>query len=90
MFSVGDINFANGVYGSNGKINGMETMIMESNSKAETVINDFEKTYRAGMDFNYVLDQIMRNRGFDRRDFTCSDIKRIEKRIHEVYNTSLY
>lgn len=85
MFNIANINFSNGVYASNGKINGAEVMIMESNAKAENVINDFEQAIAAGMNPNLVIDKVLQNRHYSESDFTDMDIKRINRKVEAIY-----
>lgn len=85
MFSVGGINFSNGVY-YNGKVNGAEVMIMQSSQNADTVISDFEAAFRAGMDPNNVIEKIMRDRNLSNSDFTDNDIARVNRKIEAIYN----
>ena len=87
MLSITDLNFANGVYdtATNSKVNGFETMIMQSSANADMVIADFEEAIAKGYDPNRVIDQILTNRGLKESDFTDSDIKRINRRVEAIY-----
>lgn len=85
MFSVTNINFANGVYAPNGKINGAEVMIMESSMKADNVIHDFEQALAAGMDPNQVIDKVLKDRHYSESDFTDVDINRINRKVEAIY-----
>lgn len=85
MLNISNINFANGVYASNGKINGIEVMIMESSAKADNVIHDFEQTLVAGMDPNQVIDKVLQDRNYSESDFTDMDINRINRKIEAIY-----
>lgn len=84
MFDIGGINFANGVY-HNGMINGAEVAIMESSEKADKIISDFEKQFRAGTDPNFTLRKIMDDRNYRDSDFTDMDIVRINRKVEEIY-----
>jgi len=88
MFSIGNINFTNGVYGSGNHLNGMEIMIMESSTKADNVISDFEKAFQAGMDPNNVLNQILIERNYYKSDFLDSDIKKITRKVESIINNN--
>ena len=87
MFSVSHINFANGVYGPGNQVNGLEVYIMDSSAKADKVISDFEKKLTPGMDPNVLVDQIMRDNHISDRDFTDSDVNRINRRIEAIYKS---
>lgn len=84
MFSVGGINFANGVY-HNGLVNGAEVHIMQSSQNADDLISDFEAVFRAGMDPNNVIGQIMHDRHLTEADFTDMDIARVNRKIEAIY-----
>jgi len=87
MFNISNINFTNGVYGLNGRINGTEVMIMESSAKADNVIRDFEQALSAGMDPNQVIDEVLKNRHYSESDFTDMDINRINRKVESIYKT---
>lgn len=88
MFSVTDINFSNGVYGSNGGVNGAEVFLLQSSENADTVISDFERLYYAGLDPNNLFENIMRNRNLTRKDFTDRDAARVKRRVEEIYKST--
>lgn len=88
MFSIGEINFANGSYASRNLINGAENMIMESAEKVDNVISDFEKAFQAGMDPNNVLNQILIERNYYKSDFLDSDIKKITRKVESIINNN--
>ena len=87
MFNISNINFTNGVYGLNGRVNGTEVMIMESSAKADNVIRDFEQALSAGMDPNQVIDEVLKNRHYSESDFTDMDINRINRKVESIYKT---
>ena len=87
MFNISNINFTNGVYGLNGRVNGTEVMIMESSAKADNVIRDFEQALFAGMDPNQVIDEVLKNRHYSESDFTDMDINRINRKVESIYKT---
>ena len=87
MFSINDINFANGVMSGN-RVNGLEVMIMESSEKADNVINDFEKAFQAGMNPNNVLEGVLYERNYKESDFTNTDIVRINRKIDAIYKSN--
>lgn len=86
MFSVSGINFANGVYHNN-KINGAEVAILQSSENADNVISDFEKVFMAGMDPNVVIRKVMNDRNLSDKDFTDTDITRVNRKIEAIYHT---
>ena len=86
MFSVTDINFANGVYGSNGNINGAEVFLLQSAENAENVINDFEKAFHNGLNPYTTFEEILASRRLSASDFTSSDMRKVERRVEEIYN----
>ena len=85
MFDVGGINFSNGVY-YNGMVNGVEVAIMDSAEKADTIIKDFESSYRAGTDPNAMLRKIMDDRRISENDLVDLDIVRVNRKVEEIYN----
>ena len=85
MFDIGGINFANGVY-HNGMVNGVEVAIMDSAEKADKIIDDFAKQFRAGTDPNFTLRKIMDDRHFRESDLTDIDIVRVNRKVEEIYN----
>ena len=85
MYSIGGINFGNGVY-HNGMINGAEVHIMQSSENADNVIESFEKAFRAGMDPNQVINQVLQQKNLNNSDFTELDIARINRKIEAIYN----
>ena len=87
MFSIGDINFANGVYSGN-RVNGLEVAIMNSAEKADIIIDDFKKMYRPGLDPNSVIDEIYSSRNINENDLTDTDIERVNRKIRYIYNTT--
>ena len=87
MFSVSHIDFSNGVYGPNNKINGLEAYIMDSSTKADRVIKDFEEKLTPGMDPNTLIDQILRDRHISENEFTETDINRINRKVESVYKS---
>lgn len=87
MFNISNINFTNGVYDLNGRINGAEVMIMESSAKADNVIRDFEQALSAGMDPNQVIDEVLKNRHYSESDFTDMDINRINRKVEAIYKS---
>lgn len=89
MFNIGQINFANGVYGNNGKINGMEVMIMESAETADKVINDFEEILKVELSPYAALDAAFEKNHVTENDFTDFDLERINKKVNAIYKDSM-
>lgn len=86
MFSVGGINFSNGVY-HNGLINGAEVFILQSAENTDKVVKDFEQVYSAGMDPNTVFSKVLDNCNLSKSDFTDLDIARINRKVESIYRT---
>lgn len=86
MFSMSDINFANGVYGSSpAKLNGLEAFIMQSAENVDTVVKDFKRAIEAGYDPNSVIDEVLAHHRLTEKDFTSSDIKKLNRQVEEIY-----
>lgn len=87
MFSITKVDFSNGAYDPYNRLNGMETMILESSHKADNVIKDFEKMLEAGMDPNQVIDKVLQDRHYSEHDFTNMDINRINRKVEAIYKS---
>jgi hypothetical protein len=77
-----------GIY--DGRLNGIDTMIMDSSQNADNVINDFEKAFMAGMNPNNLLTEILDNRNLTVNDFTDQDIQRVNRKVEQIYKTVDY
>lgn len=77
-----------GIY--DGRLNGIDTMIMDSAQNADNVINDFEKAFAAGMNPNNLLTEILDDRNLTIEDFTDQDIQRVNRKVEQIYKTVDY
>ena len=89
MFDISSINFANGVYNQNGKVNGMEVMIMHSNDMADKVINDFEQILQYELSPLAALDQAFKQNKVTEEDFSDFDLKRINRKVNAIYKNKM-
>lgn len=85
MFAING-DFSHGAFYGD-KINGMQTVIMQSAENADKVVSDFDKYFMAGLDPNMVIQKIMDINNFTNSDFTESDIHRINKKIESIYKS---
>lgn len=88
MFSVNNIDFSNGVYASNGAVNGAEVFLLQSSENADKVISDFEKAIAAGLNPNTVIDTVLKNNNLSEEDFTATDIRRINRKVEALWRAS--
>ena len=93
MFSLGAINssgynhFATGnMY--NGKVNGMQTMIMQSQEYTDKLIEQFEMAIVAGYNPNIVTDDIFNKVGCSLSDLTDFDQKRLKIKVEQLYHSN--
>jgi len=89
MFDIGQINFANGVYGNNGQINGMEVMIMENAQKEDDIVNDFEEILKVELSPYAALDQAFERNNVSQDDFTSYELDRISRRVNAIYKSAM-
>lgn len=82
--TINGLSFAEGAYYGD-KINGTQCFIMQSAENADKVIADFEEGIARGLDPNSIIDTVLANRGLTEKDFTDSDINRINKRVEAIY-----
>ena len=89
MFDIGQLNFANGVYGNNGQINGMEVMIMENAQKEDDIVNDFEEILKVELSPYTALDQAFERNNVSQDDFTSYELDRISRRVNAIYKSAM-
>lgn len=89
MFDIGQLNFANGVYGNNGQINGMEVMIMENAQKEDSIVNDFEEILKVELSPYAALDQAFERNNVSQDDFTSYELDRISRRVNAIYKSAM-
>jgi hypothetical protein len=89
MFDIGQLNFANGVYGNNGQINGMEVMIMENAQKEDDIVNDFEEILKVELSPYAALDQAFERNNVSQDDFTSYELDRISRRVNAIYKSAM-
>lgn len=89
MFDIGQLNFANGVYGKNGKVNGMEVMIMDEAEKEDKIVNDFEQILKSEMSPYAALDQAFTANNVSQDDFTDSQLDKISRRVNAIYKSAM-
>lgn len=89
MFDIGQLNFANGVYGKNGKVNGMEVMIMDEAEKEDKIVNDFEQILKSKMSPYAALDQAFAANNVSQDDFTDSQLDKISRRVNAIYKSAM-
>lgn len=89
MFDIGQLNFANGVYGNNGQINGMEVMIMENAQKEDSIVNDFEEILKVELSPYAALDQAFERNNVSQDDFTSYELDKISRRVNAIYKSAM-
>ena len=89
MFSIGQANFANGVYAKNGQINGFQAMIMESDAAADRIIRDFEEILKNEVDPYVAIDQAFEKNNLTQDDFTDFDLDKINKKVNAIYRSKM-
>lgn len=89
MFDIGQLNFANGVYGNDGQINGMEVMIMENAQKEDSIVNDFEEILKVELSPYAALDQAFERNNVSQDDFTSYELDRISRRVNAIYKSAM-
>lgn len=84
--AIDGITWEKGAYINNSNsFNGVQGMIMQSSENADNVIADFEEAIAKGYNPNFIIDQILENRGLTEADFTDSDILRINRKVESIY-----
>ena len=72
---------------TNGKFNGMQAMIMQSQSNLDIVLKDFEAAIAAGLNPNDVKDEILAKRNLKESDFTSFDIATLNRKVEQIYKS---
>ena len=88
MFDIRQVNFANGVYGNNGRVNGLEVMAMQNAETADKVINDFEEIIKVELSPYAALDQAFERNNVTENDFTDFDLQRINRKVNAIYKSA--
>lgn len=70
-----------------GRLNGVDLAIMESQQNADRLISCFEQAIRAGYNPNDVANRIYKETGIMPEDLTAFDRKRVERKVEEVYKS---
>ena len=93
MFSFGMIQptpthnaFSHGTYACNGQLDGMQTMIMQSQESTDNVIKSFEQYLSAGFGIEAALTQAYMENNVSENDLTDFDKERIKRKIENVTN----
>lgn len=89
MFSISNLDFAHGAYNNIG-VNGAQAAIMQSAEDADHVIEDFEKAFNAGLNPNDVLREVLASRNLTEKDFTDTDIERINRKVEKIYKSATH
>lgn len=91
MFNFGMIQptpthnaFSHGAYACNGQLNGMQSMIMQSQESADNVIKSFEQYLNARFDANTALTQAYMVNNVSDNDLTDFDKERIKRKVEET------
>lgn len=75
--------FEQGAYCRHNKINGFQTMILESYQKTNELIECFKDAIDKGYDPNSVIDQILEACNVKESDLTDFDIQRLNREIEQ-------
>ena len=75
--------FERGVYCSHNKINGFQTMVLESYQKTNELIEYFKDAVDKGYDPNSVINQILEECNVKESDLTDFDIQRLNREIEQ-------
>lgn len=93
MFNFGMIQststhnaFSHGAYACNGQLNGMQTMIMQSQQNANNVIKSFEQYLSAGFGIEVALTQAYMANNVSENDLTEFDKERIKRKVESATN----
>lgn len=89
MFDIRQVNFANGVYSNNGRVNGLEVMAMQNAETADKVINDFEEIIKVELSPYAALDQAFERNNVTESDFTDFDLQRINRKVNAIYKSAM-
>ena len=88
MFDIHQVNFANGVYGNNGRVNGFEVMTMESAEAADKVIDDFAEIIKVELSPYAALDQAYERNNITENDLTDFDLQRVKRKVEAIYKSA--
>lgn len=89
MFHLVEMDFSRGAdFPNTNKVNGMQTMIMQSQENLERVLPDFEAAIAAGYNPNDVKDQIFQKYNFTESDFTDFDAKTLVSKVEQMYKAN--
>ena len=84
MFSVCNIDFSNGCYAADGRINGAELMIMSERETAEQYISEFRRRYWPSADPNDIIAEINDDFDIDQEHLMPTTIEYINKQITKI------
>lgn len=90
MFDIRQIDFSNGIYTNDGRINGIEAMIMDSDEKADKIVKDFEEIMKNELSPYAALDQAFARNNVTEDDFTDFDLERINRKVNAIYKNGRY
>jgi hypothetical protein len=95
MFSLGAIqptmshnSFVHGTNVCNGKVNGMQAMIMQSQTNVDKVIPEFEAAIAAGLNPNDAKASIFNKYNLTDADFTDFDAQRLVSKVESMYKAN--
>lgn len=72
----------------NGKVNGMQTMIMQSQEYTDKLIEQFEMAIAAGYNPNMVENEVFDKVGCSLADLTDFDQQRLKTKVEQLYRSN--
>lgn len=78
-------DFSHGVFDTKGKINGFQTMVMNSQQLTDKLIREFKKEIDAGGDPNEVRDLVFERCNASETDLLDSDARRLIREVENYY-----
>jgi len=89
MFSIGQINFSNGVYNSQGKINGAEVALAQAAQNEENVVESFERILQSEFNPYTAFEMACAENNLTPDDFTQREFERLQSRVSAIYESKM-
>ena len=80
MFDLGQIDF------SDGKLNGIEAMILDKDNRVDRIIKAFCKRWDSSCDPNVLIDDILFEENIDEDDLSDNEVNCLNRKLNKIVN----
>jgi hypothetical protein len=89
MFDIQQINFSNGVFNNQGKVNGAEVALAQIAQDEENIISSFEKILQSEFNPYTAFEMACKENNLTPDNFSQREFERLQSKVSAIYQAKM-